>query len=209
MDKKPCKHCGAKLGKKTLIRHQLECYLNPARNVDYRCSHCNKSFSRQCNLHRHIELKHNPNKTRIPTTACDPIGKLAKTELYSVSTHKIDSDKLMVSQEFLKIRLTPLGLEKAAAGQLEEILAHSINTELMKHRGKKLLGQLSIETASLDYPISSGMEYLDELDVGELMKQVEKTDQSEKLITLDAENPFVNVSLFVRRPIQYGAGRLL
>ena len=198
MNKTNCQHCSASISAKSIKRHEQECYLNPNRTVDYRCNYCNKTFSQQCNLQRHVEVKHEK-KTK-PIAKCDSDAKEAKHEFYTVSTRTIDSPKLNASQAYMTITLTPAGLQKAAEGNLDELVGSAIEKELKPHRNNKKLGQLVLDTPSLDYPVSSGLMYLDELDVPQFMKSIERVNQSERLVRIDEDKPYLHVSLYTRQP---------
>ena len=73
-----------------------------------------------------------------------------------------------------------------------------INERINELRTQPLLGQLTLDTASLDYPIMTAMHPISELDSNELFDRVKVVDQSEKVVTLTETNPFVNVILFTR-----------
>ena len=196
MEKIDCKFCGVSEFTQYLRRHESICRLNPNRKVELRCDYCNKTFTRAENLRAHTIKKHDPALTEMAEMPED------SKKLFKVTMgQSIDSSKLRYFQQKFTIELTKKGLAVAKTGRLVDILMPAINEQVEKLRGKPYLAQLSLNTASLDYPITSGVHLIDELDVNQLFDSAERTDQSEKLIQFSDDNPYVHVNLFVRERV--------
>ena len=123
----------------------------------------------------------------------------AKGELYKVSSlGTVEAKALGFMQRQFKIELTKAGLQACSYYPLAQVIMPAINAEIDKLRDKPYLAQLSLDSASLDYPISTGLHKINELDVNELFERAERTDMSEKIVSLNDKNPFVRFMLFVK-----------
>ena len=188
-----CHYCGVLVFTKYMHRHERYCRLNPNRDATFSCGYCMKVFSRHGNLRAHIAKKHEPDG---PQYTLDDYQ--FEPELYRVSVEEKMSPKHNSFQRVFNIEFTKRGLQKAAKGHLMEMLQTVINKELRKLRNKDWIGQLAIDSAGLDYPISSAVRKLGRLDVNMIMERAERTEQSEPIIDLNENNPFIRVSLYVR-----------
>ena len=203
MEFRYCQYCKVKSFARidNFKRHETVCFANPNR-INFFCDVCGKTFTRKDNLSKHLSKMHkHPQVLPINNEIMSQVEKylsnsFSHNELFSVIK---TTNRVFVSSKHTKyqFRLTKLANSLCEAGYMFNLMSDLMEYVLEQsnlHDSSDLC-QIVVEHISLDYPISSGMIIGTELNVNDILNRIDRTLQSEKLISTDKHNHVI-ISLF-------------
>lgn len=189
-------------------RHCQYCHKNPTLQMLH-CPKCDVRFARVDNLKRHEMTCNGKQPHHDPFDTSDDHERIIQKfndegfsidDLFNITVKEMSGDDhaMKASETKFTVSLTQQGKILAKHGHLADLVTkifeHTMKTT--NARKNSNVSQIVIEGSGIDYPITSGLELGNKLEISPMLDRVAAVSQSRRIMQLDDANPELEVTIF-------------